>query len=333
MANDHGSLSTVSSYRIWLAALKEASLAFALAAILLTTFYTFAFRLIYPEFVPSMDRQATPIIAPGRDFVPISVGRSRVEGNSAEVIRFRNDEAILALSRTFEAEDYPFIKFDIEGLTSDTVAKVLWRKSDDPAEIHALTLQRDKSSVSQVNMTTAGPAYSGEISDIALLFFDGPAITVRNNRGSSIFIHSIELKPFSWLNVIEQVYAEWFNPPLFENYSPNVVIGTHKDAVLKPNLVIFIVAATGVSLILANHLISRAINSKFSGRSVRAPLVCLLFLAWSFQESLRWHWRIEQLDDSHRRYSGLTYQERVTNQPQRCSRFPDDCAIQTGVIY
>jgi len=41
---------------------------------------------------------------------------------------------------------------------------------------------------------------------------------------------------------------------------------------------------------------------------------------------LRWHWRIEQLIDTHERYAGLPLEERIRNNDIRCARFPEDCA-------
>ena len=50
-----------------------------------------------------MDREASRLIAAGKDLIPISVGGSRV-GGSTIIEGFNGDEAILALARSFEAE-------------------------------------------------------------------------------------------------------------------------------------------------------------------------------------------------------------------------------------
>ena len=47
---------------------------------------------------------------------------------------------------------------------------------------------------------------------------------------------------------------------------------------------------------------------------------------WAFNDVLRWHWRIEQLIDTHERYAGLPLEERIRNNDIRCARFPEDCA-------
>jgi len=57
-----------------------------------------------------------------------------------------------------------------------------------------------------------------------------------------------------------------------------------------------------------------------------ATALCLCLYGWAFNDVLRWHWRIEQLIDTHERYAGLPLEERIRNNDIRCARYIQDCA-------
>ena len=108
-------IATAEQPRVWVPALKEAASAFALAAICLLVVYTLFFRQIHPEFVRFMDPQDVPtILIKGNQFSPVQVGNGGYEGGAAIVTEYRDGAAILEVNTAFAANDYPFIKFDIE---------------------------------------------------------------------------------------------------------------------------------------------------------------------------------------------------------------------------
>ena len=168
--------------RVWAPALREAGVAFLTAAVVLGIFYGFFFRWIHPEFAPFMGRSAATLVAPGKDFIPISVGGYRVDGHSAVVEDFNGDEAILALPRAFEAEDYPFIKVNLKGFTRYSKFKILWRQADNLSKTHALEFNRSGDGTTQIAMVFGGENYRGKIADLALLFYDAPALGISNNN-------------------------------------------------------------------------------------------------------------------------------------------------------
>ena len=51
----------------------------------------------------------------GNQFVPVRFGNGGYEGTAALITEYEDGAAILELRTQFKAEDYPFIKFDIEG--------------------------------------------------------------------------------------------------------------------------------------------------------------------------------------------------------------------------
>ena len=310
---------------IWVPALKEAGVAFAAAAVLLVIFYALAFRWIHPEFVPFMDRDATKLIAPGKDLIPVSVAGYRVEGRSAIIEDFNGDEAILALPRSFQAEDYPFIKVNLSGFTRYSRFKILWRRADDPSQTHALEFNRSGDEVTQIAMVYGNENYRGRIADIALLFYDGPALGFENNNDVDLSIQSIELRPFSAWRVVQQILEDWSNPPLLQGYSNNIVKGIHENGMLSPNGVANLVVITGALLVLIHRTVLNFQQPTVHKTSILLIAICLCLYGWVPNSALRWHWRVAQLVDSHERYEGMPLAQKIRNNPLRCARSKEDC--------
>ena len=310
---------------IWVPALKEAGAAFVAAAVLLTIFYVFAFRWIHPEFVPFMDREATKLLAPGKDLIPVSVGGYRVEGNSAIIEDFNGEEAILALPRSFQAEDYPFIKVNLSGFTRYSKFKILWRRADDLSQTHALEFNRSGDGATQIAMVYGNENYRGQIADIALLFYDGSEVGFQNNNGVDITLESIDFRAFSGLNVAEQIYEDWSNPLALGHHSSNVVRGLHKLGMVYPNAVACLLVAIGCVAALLRRMPAIRRQEKTTSPPLLAIAIALCFYGWLFTESLRWNHRLAGVWNAHQRYASLTLEERIERSELRCSRFPEDC--------
>ena len=315
---------TAPSDGIWVPALKEAGVAFAAAALLLAIFYVSAFRWIHPEFVPFMDREASKVVAPGKDLIPVSVGGYRVEDNSAIIEDFNGDEAILALPRSFQAEDYPFIKVNLQGFTRYSKFKILWRRADDLSQTHALEFNRSGDEVTQIAMVYGNDNYRGKIADIALLFYDGPALGFENNNNLDITVHSIELRPFSAGRVAEQILEDWRNPPLWQGYSNNIVLGAHSQALLPPNLVTNLLVTVGCLAALTFTLVVRS-PQIYARPPFLATLCAICLLGLILNETIRWTWRIEQAFDTNQRYGSRELPDKIQNSPLRCGRFSQSC--------
>ena len=316
---------TAPSDGIWVPALKEAGVAFVAAALLLIIFYVFAFRWIHPEFVPFMDQEAAKVIAPGKDLIPVSVGAYRVEGSTAIIEDFNGDEAILALPRAFQAEDYPFIKVNLQGFTRYSKFKILWRRVDDLSQTHALEFNRSGNEATQIAMVYSNENYRGQIADIALLFYDGPALGFESNHEVGISIHSVEFRPFSAWWVAEQIFEDWINPPLWRGSAHNVVMGIHDKGMLAPNSVANYAAVTGLFITLVLRAVRHRRKNTPNKTLIFPVALCLCFYGWGVNEIFRWHWRIDQFIDTHERYAGKSLDQRVKNSALRCARYSDDC--------
>lgn len=310
---------------IWKPALEEAAWAFLAAAVVLVTVYALAFKYIHPEFVRFMGQDAKPLTATGKDFIPASVGKGRSGGNRYIIEDFNDDEAILALPRAFRAEDYPFIKVNLSGFTRYSKAKILWQQVGDPTT-HALEFNRSGDEVTQIAMVYGGEAYSGQIGSVALLFYDGPALGFENNNEVDIALKSIEFRPFSLWQVAEQIFEDWTNPPLWQGHSNNIVRGVHGNGMVLPNAMTNLLVAIGFLVILARRLATKTDFGATMQGPILATTLCLCLYGWGLNDILRWHWRIEQLIDTHVRYAGLSLEERIRNNDIRCARFPEHCA-------
>ena len=310
----------------WRPALIEAGWAFLSAALLLIVIYTIFFRSFHPEFIPFVDRDARKLVVPGKDFIPISVGAASKAGNQVIIRDFNEDEAGLLLPRGFQAEDYPFIRVNLSGFTRHSKFKIIWRRADDVTQSYALEFNRSGDEVTQIAMVYGGEGYRGRIADIALLFYDGPALGFENNNGVDIVIDSIEFLPFSAARVAEQIFEDWTNPPLWQGYSNNIVRGIHRNGMVFPNTVAQLLIVTGLAiavLIRGWRKIRLAVTPE---HSLLATALCLCLYGWVLNDVLRWHWRVEQFIDTHERYAGFPLEERIRNINIRCVRFPEDCA-------
>ena len=77
------------------------------------------FFKFHPEFERFAHRGDVPtIVIPGNQFVPVRVGTGGYKDGAAVVAEYFEGSAMQEVKRPFAAEDYPFIKFDIEGLTT-----------------------------------------------------------------------------------------------------------------------------------------------------------------------------------------------------------------------
>lgn len=307
---------------IWVPALKEAAMAFGAAAAVLIVTYIFIFRSVHPEFVPYMDRgQVATQTFPGSEFIPVRFGNGGYQNGAALISEYQDGAAILELRNRFQAEDYPFIKFNVEGLTTWSDAFVFWQIASDPGTIHRLQLNRSWDEVTQVAMPYGGENYRGEVTHLAIGFVSDP--TDHDNDGEPLLLKGVELRPYSGWRVTEQIFEDWTNPPLWQGYSNNIVRGIHANGMLFPNAVANLLVIAGVLLAGLWRLRNRS-RGRLPEVRLLAVALCLCLYGWGFNDALRWHWRVAQLMDTHERYAGLPLEERIYNNPIRCGR-RDDC--------
>ena len=326
MADVHdSSYQEITESVVWQPALKEAGVAFLLATVLLALFYGFAFRWIHPEFVPFMDRDARPYVAPGNELVPISVGRYRADRDTAVIESFNNDEAILALPRAFEAEDYPFIKVNLEGYTRYSRVKILWRLADDLSTTYALIVNRNGDRATQIAMVEDNENYRGRVADIALLIYDGPALAFEKNNWEHISVASVEFRPFSYWRILEQIFVDWTYSQVWNGSAHNIVEGSNPQALVTPNITLSTLAITGFTLLSLLKSVRCKTNRRNSATLLARSTLILIAFCWMANEALRWTWRVEQVIDTSARYASRHINQRSQGSAVLCSRFGPRC--------
>ncbi|MFK7830543.1 MAG: hypothetical protein AB8B57_12270 [Congregibacter sp.] len=302
-------------------ALKEAALVFVGAFFLLSLFYALTFFHLHPEFQRFANSDAKNLLLPGSDFTPKLLGDGFIDGDNAVITKYQSGEAVLAIATNFSAEDYPFIKFDVSGLTTWSQAFVFWRQAENPGELQSLPLKRSWDGLTQVAMPFENEVYTGRVSEIAIGFFSDA--TSHDNNNVPLRIKSVELRTLTAAHVVEQIFKDWTNPPLWKAYSSNIVRGVHERALVYPNFAANLIAGFSIALWCFIRFV----------RKRRAPfttpmlpvLLCILLYSWALTDLLRWNWRVAQVIDTQHRYSGLPLEERIRNNALRCSRFPKDC--------
>ena len=305
----------------WPSTFATAAVGITLAAVLWAVAYSLAFLSFNPEFESFTARvNAQAISFSGDRFIPVQAGNGGYNDGSAVITEFQNGAVILELREPFQAEDYPFIQFEIEGLTTWSDAFVFWQQAEAPGVIHRLPLQRHHDGVNQVAMVYGGPDYRRQISTLAIGFIADP--TGNDNAGQSLTLKSVELVPFSPARVAQQIFEDWRNPPLYRGYANNMVIGAPPNAILRPNTVIYLLLVTGIILLTMLHLYRRLSNKPSSSLAGQIFGVCCL--AWVISISVRVPSQIQYHADHIERYSGYTLPERVGNHPIRCGR-REDC--------
>jgi hypothetical protein len=292
---------------------------------LVSLFYKQILLALYPDASRFLETSSREIIAPGTDLVAVTIGASTKNKGSLAIQDFYQDEAVVVLFRAFHAEDYPFLKVNLSGLSPFIKAKLIWRKRDS-TDIESLSLPRLGNAVSQISMISAGSAYSGEIESIGLLFYDGPEVLIPSIAHETIVVRNITFLPFSFKNVALQLVSDWTSPPLLTGSANNFVAGAARSPLISPNLATYALLALSALGLIIKTALSKA---KTGSSALRQTLITLIFLwviSWIILDTLRWVWRFNLTADSLERYAGIPIEDRVRRNEVRCARFPTDCA-------
>ena len=134
------------------------------------------FRSIH-RLCRSPDRNAKHIAQGITSFLSLSVNIT--PGNNAIVENSMTMRQFWRCQKNLSNEDYPFIKVNLEGFTRYSKFKLLWRQESDISVTHALPAARNRDGTIQIAMAYGYENYRGRIADIALLFYDGPAMWVQ----------------------------------------------------------------------------------------------------------------------------------------------------------
>ena len=202
--------------------------------------------------MPFMNRDASKLIAPGKDLIPISASKFRVENSSAVIEEFNGDEAILALPREFVAEDYPFIHFTVLGLERRIKTKILWQQVG-KQQVHSARLEHNGKEQTQIAMPVSGTGYEGRIASIAILLYTKPGETYQPQDNSGIKIKQIQLKPFTFDSLVRQVVQDITRFEFWKGSSHNRYLGAGNHALLIPGVALHAFLILTLIVIVVRH--------------------------------------------------------------------------------
>ncbi len=307
---------------VWAPALKEAAVSFFGSALLLIVVYSVWFFDFHPEFerFANVGGEKTLTLA-GNQFIPVLAGAAGHKDGAAMIFEYLDGVAILEANTAFQAEEYPFIALDIDGLTTWSDAFIFWQLADDPGNVHSLPLNRSLDEVTQIAMPYGGSSYSGLVSTLAVGFFSDYA--GHDNDREVLQINGATLKPYSPMRIAEQIFEDWTNPPLWNGSSNNFTQGTHSSGIVSPSFVANLLVVIAALLAWLRRLFDKH-RGRISNTGFLAVSLSLCFYGWAFNDVLRWQWRFAQLADIHERYAEVSQEERVRNNNVRCGR-RDDC--------
>ncbi len=308
------------SDNVWKRAFTEAAIWFVLSSILLITGFLFAFDKFHPEFRGFTNFNASDTSIPGSKFRPVRSGTAGLVNQVRVINTLQNGEVVLSARTSFPAENYPFIKFNIDDLTTRANAYLFWRRADAPDIINHLPLTHSDSGVAQLAMPSASEDYRGKIIELTIAFFSDP--TDHGIEEQPIRLRGVELRAFSKRRVLTQIFEDWMAPPLWQGRANNVVYGAHKNSLILPNIAVTSTVVSGALLALLWRLI-RCPSWRRTGAEVLAIALCLSLYGWAANDLLRWQWRARQIEDNHLRYYNLPLEERIKHNAVRCGRRAD----------
>ena len=262
-----------------------------------------------------------PRIFSGRELVPVSVGSYEISASDLVIRDFDHDQAIFALPQRFESSDYPFIELKVTGNIPHLRTKLMWETAADN-QISSQSIELSSAGHGRIFLGN-NPRYQGSINSIALLFFDGPEIGVKNNGEAPLKIHSIKLVPLSASEVLTQLLFDRFKMPLL-GASSNNLVREHSPALpLTPTLILRLSFLALLFGFAAAMLAFPALRSKSTVVALTASLATHAVL----QDAARWKWRYDQHEDIAHRYtvSDLLPATEHTLNYARCAMFPADC--------
>lgn len=307
-----------------------------LAAVILIVAHAGAVLKWHPEFQPYADRQASreidPLTLSGRDFQPIGLVPIEQRGDVQTITQYVDNRAMWVAKKFFEAEDFPLLRFDIDGIHRDMVVKLAWRRLDmPPGSVHEAFLHTSGDGGHWHNMTQY-PQWRGTIAEVRIGGVGrSPDERFVLMRDQPLTLRSLTFHPHSWAGVLQTIWDEWTHFEGWRHPAMNRFWGVpNRDALLRPNLVWSAWLATGVVLLLLGQGLSVWTRGRRSnGIGLLAPIAVMVVVVWLVQDGIRMPFRVQQGADTVALFADRTLPEKVARARLRCdqmsTRMRADC--------
>ena len=253
----------------FLRSLAWALLALALSAVVLLTLF-----IAYHQFrLPSGASSPASTVIAGKQFTAI-MGTSRIEGDALLVTGLQTqsdgNHALVSTHRVFDAQSYPYLRYQFDGLHTGLLLQLFWRRAESPGQMFSALMPRNFGAPSTFNLG-AQREWQGTITDMAL-YITGDL------RGQPFRISEVTLAPPDWRHLPAAVWSEWTAFKGWSDTSINNLRGTPNYAgvdTASPTLAMAIWAGLALLfLFLSDRLWSRK-NVISYGAAILIPWIAL----------------------------------------------------------
>jgi hypothetical protein len=297
-------MNTPISNREFLQALGLALTSIAASAALLLPAYLLLVPVLHPEFKPYIDQQkADAITIPGNLFRPVVFGDGGLEGSVAVISELAEiapeDHAVLVHRRLFQADQFPFLRYHIEGRNPALRVMLFWQRADAPGENHLAELDYSGDGP-QLHNLLRNEEWRGTITELAVGFFG-------DLRGGTVKLHRVELMPYSHHGILRTVWAEWTAFAPWDQRSINAYRGVPSGALMYPVPAIAIWLATSMIVILLLRQFTRRDNQS---SPLWLPAILATGLAWAFLDGLWLQQLFRQNTETRHLFAGKALHEK-----------------------
>lgn len=247
-------MSTSINNREFLKALALAVVSLAISAMLLLLAYLLLVPVLHPEFRPYVENDsAVSISIPGNRFRPVVFGDGGFEGQAAVISELAalppEDHAVLVHRRRFQAGQFPFLRYDIEGRSPALKVMLFWQRADAPGKNFFMELD-DSGERSGIHNLLRSEEWKGTITELGIGFFG-------ELREGLVKLQKVKLEPYRSGRLLEVVWGEWMQSALWDQASINRNRGVPKGALIHPVPAVAAWVALGTLLLLLSLTLAK----------------------------------------------------------------------------
>ena len=236
----------------------------------------------------------------GRDLVA-RMGQVETDGDAVIITGMQNyqdrEHALVTQLTNFRAENYPYVRYELDGINAGQLAKLLWRTARDPQQLFTTPIPRNFERTSTFKLTNNAD-WRGTITEIGI-HLDGGL------RDTPVGIAQLTLEPYSWQGMLAAAWSEWTSFRGWTGRSINFLKGTPGppgSETLSPALAAAMWAAIAMLLLYLSTRRSKRDNFAAYGAAVLVPWIALDLL---WQQELN-----TQLEETKYLFSGKTPHQR-----------------------
>tara|TARA_R110002094_G_scaffold7498_37_gene16872 strand:- start:1446 stop:2711 length:1266 start_codon:yes stop_codon:yes gene_type:complete len=297
-------MNTPISNREFLRALGLAVASIVASAVLLLPAYLSLVPVLHPEFKPYIEQQKADAIAiPGNLFRPVVFGDGGLEGSVAVISELAEiapeDHAVLIHRRLFQADQFPFLRYHIEGRNPALRVMLFWQRADAPGKNHLAELDYSGDGP-QLHNLLRNEEWRGTITELAVGFFG-------DLRGGTVRLEELRLEPYRADRLLETAWDEWTAFAPWDQRSINAYRGVPSGALMYPVPAIAIWLAISMIIILLVRQFTRRDNPS---PPLWLPATLATGLAWAILDGLWLQQLFRQNIETRHLFAGKTLHEK-----------------------